>query len=199
MRIVLDFSMTEARSALDKLMLGLREELTFDMHAAVGEYERELKENTNHTHIVVDADKIVKELVELLLGDIRRILCRMFVIPANGWDNVNELLERIAGEFEKAGISFDEFISTSAEQCYVACVNDSIDEKPMLFELENLSDLFGIEQWMAIDDKFRKAKTEVVRICRLEMEQLLSKLGTVRIPNLDDISKPDAEYKISVF
>ena len=141
----------------------------------------------------------MNDMVEKLLGSIRDILSKAFVIPANGWDSLNELLERITAEFEKAGVDFDEFISMSTEQCYVACTAESPGDKPMLFELETLSDMFGIEQWMAIDDKFRKAKTEVVKICRIEMEQLLSTLGKVRIPNLDDLSKPDAEYKISVF
>jgi hypothetical protein len=179
MQVILNMALGEQASQIDDVMTSLRKDLNFELHEVIAKYESELKQDTDKTHFVVDADKIVDNLTAMVIGQAKDVLQKTFTIPVQGWDTVDELALRVEEAFVKGTADLESYIHLGVQETYVACKEQGGES--MIFQMESLHDVFGMEDTMRVDELVTKAKEKVGIFARLEMEHLLSRLQMYKL------------------
>ncbi|QXO09665.1 hypothetical protein pEaSNUABM11_00241 [Erwinia phage pEa_SNUABM_11] len=179
MQVILNMALGEQAPKIAELMVNLRKDLSFELHDIITKYERGLKKDTSKTHFVVEADAIVDELTEMVVGQAKDVMQKTFAIPANGFDTVDELALRVEEAFSKGVTEIESYIHLSTRSTFVAC--GETNEKSMLFQMESLNDLFGAQDTMRVESIVGKAKEQVGVLARMEMESLLNRLQSYKL------------------
>lgn len=179
MQVVLNMALGEQAPQIEQVMVDLRKKLDFELHDIIAKYERELKRDTDKTHFVVGADKIVDDLTAMIMDHAKDVLQRNYVIPTNGWDTVDELALRVEEAFTQGSMDLETYVHLSMHETYVACKERG--EQSMVFQMESLTDLFGMEETMNLENIVKGAKEKVAVFARMEMDQLLSRLQMYKL------------------
>lgn len=168
MQLILDFSLSDSRVALNKVLTEMKKELTFEIHESIAKYERSKETETGKAHYLVEADGVVTTAVEFITGKLKKILEYPHRVPFLCYESIEEVLALINHGFTSAALSLDEIATVNINEVYVSVPREE-DEGQNIFEVVGFSDLFDTDSLLAMDSIVKQASSKVVQICRNEL------------------------------
>lgn len=168
MQLILDFSLSESRTALNTALTEMKSELTFQVHEAVSQYEINKEKETGKMHYLVESENVVATAISYIVDRLQAILQHPHRIPFLCYESIEEMVALIQSGFTSASLALDEIATININEVYVSIPRES-DERSNTFEMVGLSDLFDSESLKEMDSIIKRAQVKVVQICRNEL------------------------------
>ncbi|ANZ48519.1 hypothetical protein BIZ78_gp056 [Erwinia phage vB_EamM_Caitlin] len=168
MQLILDFSLSDSRVALEKALGGMKSELTFEIAEAVSQYELNKQKETGKPHYLVEADGVTETTISYITDRLRNILQHPHRIPFLCYESIEEILALIQSGFESASLALDEISTINLNEVYVSIPREC-DEASNTFEMVGLSELFDQPNIDKMEDIILKTQKQVIQICRNEL------------------------------
>lgn len=175
MQLILDFSLSDSRTALNKVLGEMKAELTFEINEAVSKYENSKKAETGKSHYLVEATGVIDTTVSYITEKLKNILQHPHQIQFLCYETIEEILELIKTGFTSASLALDEICTINLNEVYVSIPREC-DEAVNTFEIVGLSDLFETESIISMGNIVKHAQDKVIEICRNEMAYNLERL-----------------------
>ncbi|ANZ48796.1 hypothetical protein BIZ83_gp057 [Erwinia phage vB_EamM_ChrisDB] len=168
MQLILDFSLSDSRVALNKALGEMKAELTFEVNEAVSKYENSKKSETGKPHYLVESAAVIDTAISYITDKLRNILQFPHRIPFLCYESIEEILALIQSGFTSASQSLDEIATININEVYVSIPREW-DESVNTFEMVGLSELFDSESILTMDNIIKHAQDKVIQICRNEL------------------------------
>lgn len=168
MQLILDFSLSDSRVALEKALGTMKSELTFEINEAVSQYELNKQKETGKPHYLVEATGVIDTTVAQITDRLKAILQYPHRIPFLCYESIEEILALINSGFESASQALDEIATINLNEVYVSIPREC-DEAANTFEMVGLSELFDRPSIDKMEEIIAKAQQQVVQICRNEL------------------------------
>lgn len=176
MQLILDFSLSESRKALDQVLGDMKKELVFEIHQAVSLYENSKAKETGKRYYVVEADKVVESSMEHITGKLRRLLSMPHIVPFVGVETGQEIVALINHGFDHAATALEDIPGIDLNEIYVAVPRDEEKVDVTLLEMISLADIFETESLLTMENIVKHAKDKTVEICRNELAFAIEQL-----------------------
>jgi len=181
MQLILDFSLSESRKALDRLLGDMKKELVFEIHQAVSLYENSKASETGKQYYVVEAEKVVDSAMEHITGRLKRLLSMPHIVPFVGVETGQEIVALINHGFDHAAKALEDIPTIDLNEIYVAVPRDEKQVDTTWLELVSLADIFETESLIAMENVVRRAKDKAVQICQNELAFAIEQLRRVNL------------------
>lgn len=168
MQLILDFSLSDSRTALEKVLGTMKSELTFEINDAVSQYELNKKKETGKAHYLVEADGVIDTTVSHITDRLKSILQHPHRVPFLCYESIEEILALINSGFESASVALDEISTINLNEVYVSIPREC-DEAANTFEMVGLAELFETQNIVKMEEIIEKAQKQVIQICRNEL------------------------------
>ncbi|QVW28738.1 hypothetical protein pEaSNUABM8_00241 [Erwinia phage pEa_SNUABM_8] len=168
MQLILDFSLSDSRTALNKVLGEMKAELVFEINEAVSKYENSKKEETGKAHYLVEAQGVTDTTVSFITEKLKNILQFPHKIPFLCYESIEEIIALIQSGFTSASLALDEIATININEVYVSIPREC-DKDLNMFEVVGISDLFETESILAMENVVKRAQDKVVQICRNEL------------------------------
>lgn len=182
MQLILDFSLSESRKALDQILGDMKKELVFEIHQAVSLYENSKASETGKRYYVVDSDKVVESAMEHITGKLRRLLSMPHIVPFVGVETGQEIVALINHGFDHAATALEDIPGIDLNEIYVAVPRDEEKVDRTMLELISLADIFETESLLSMENIVKHAKDKTVQVCRNELAFAIEQLRKVNLP-----------------
>lgn len=168
MQLILDFSLSDSRTALNKALGEMKAELVFEINEAVSMYENSKKATTGKSHYLVEADGVIDTTVSYIIDKLKNILQFPHKIPFLCYETIEEIITMIQSGFTSASSALDEIATININEVYISIPREC-DEAANTFEMVGLADLFETESILAMENIVKRAQDKVIQICRNEL------------------------------
>lgn len=173
MRVIMDFSLSESRAALDKVLLEMKKSLEFEIHNALAEYELQLKRETGDTYCIVDAELLVKRAVTDITQNIQNVLSTPLPVLVSHWDDAADVLDLIRDAFEKGGEHIQSMVLGNNAEVYMTL---PMKDGKNLFEMVELHEVLSTTDSSSVEHILKTGMAKVRDICHKELMYIKEKL-----------------------
>ena len=167
MKILIDFSLSESRGKLNKLLSEMRSRIALELHDAIAVHENKISEEHGGAEIaILDSEAMVNNLVEQLERKIHAVMEHPHLVQVTDPDTDIQLI------LEKAFLHAAHYLQNNApdtlDEVYVAI----LQRQPSLTDIIDTtcwSDILTNETMSRIRDIFLETLGLVEKVCRAEL------------------------------
>lgn len=175
MKILIDFSLSESRGKLNKLLSKMRSRVAFELHDAIAVHENKISEEHSGAEItILDSEAMVNNLIEQLERKIHSAMTYPHLVRVTDPDTDIHLI------LEKAFLHAAHYLQNNApdtlDEVYVAILQRQSSTTDII-DTTCWSDILTNETMSRIRDIFLETLGLVEKICHAELIYLSSKYG----------------------